>query len=126
MLDLDLQLLGRIARLLATSGGGAVDQAALAEQHRQADMAADVAADTVLDDIVTRDLLVPGAQGSLAARLYVRFTGLVPATPASPPSAHRPGTPRALSAPDRAGGEPAHGLAPAVQQRVLGSGSPTS
>jgi acetyl esterase len=71
VLDLDLQLLGRIDVLLASSAGGTVDQAALAEQRRQADLAAEVVAAAALDDVVTEDLQVPGGAGPLAARLYV-------------------------------------------------------
>ncbi|MCH6169737.1 alpha/beta hydrolase [Pseudonocardia alaniniphila] len=71
VLDLDLQLLGRIDRLLASPAGGTVDQAALAEQRRQADLAAEIVADARLDDIVTEDLQVPGGAGPLAARLYI-------------------------------------------------------
>jgi len=71
VLDPDLQLLGRIAALLASSDGGTLDQSVLAEQRRQADLAAEVAAEPGLDDIETRDLEVPGAVGPLAARLYV-------------------------------------------------------
>ncbi len=70
-LDLDLQLLGRIGALLESSDGGTLDQSVLAEQRRQADLAAEVAAQPGLDDIETRDLQVPGAAGPLAARLYV-------------------------------------------------------
>ncbi|HET6259360.1 MAG TPA: hypothetical protein VFE39_11975 [Pseudonocardia sp.] len=56
VLDLDLQLFGRIDVLLASSAGGTVDQAALAEQRRQADLAAEVVAAAGLDDVVTEDL----------------------------------------------------------------------
>jgi acetyl esterase len=71
VLDLDLQLLGRVGALLASSDGGTLDQSVLAEQRRQADFAAEVAAEPGLDDIATRDLEVPGAEGPLQARLYV-------------------------------------------------------
>ena len=71
VLDLDLQLLGRVAALLESSDGGTLDQSVLAEQRRQADFAAEVAAESGPDDIETRDLQVPGAAGPLAARLYV-------------------------------------------------------
>ncbi len=71
VLDLDLQLLGRVSALLASSDGGTLDQSVVAEQRRQADLAAEVAAEPGLDDIETRDLLVPGAVGPLPARLYV-------------------------------------------------------
>jgi acetyl esterase len=70
-LDLDLQLLGRVDRLLKSSVGGSVDMAALAEQRRQADLAADLVTDTRLDVVETRELTVPGAVGALPARLYV-------------------------------------------------------
>jgi len=71
VLDLDLQLLGRVAALLESSDGGTLDKSVLAEQRRQADLAAEVAAEPWLDDIETRDLQVPGAAGPLPARLYV-------------------------------------------------------
>jgi acetyl esterase len=71
VLDTDLQLLGRMAALFSARDGGVVDRAALAEQRRQADLAAEVAAEPGLDDVVTRDLTVPGAERPLAARLYV-------------------------------------------------------
>jgi acetyl esterase len=70
-LDLDLQLLGRVDRLLGNADGDTVDRATLAEQRRQADLAADLVADSLLDDIETRDLQVPGEVGPLHARLYV-------------------------------------------------------
>ena len=70
-LDLDLQLLGRVDRLLNSSEGGTVDKAALAEQRRQADLAADLVADSLLDIVEAQDLAVPGAAGPLPARLYV-------------------------------------------------------
>jgi acetyl esterase len=70
-LDLDLQLLGRVDRLLASKDGGTVDRATLAEQRRQADLAADLVADPFLAHIETRDLEVPGEDGPLPARLYV-------------------------------------------------------
>jgi acetyl esterase len=79
VLDLDLQLLGRIDRLLSSPAGGTVDQAALAEQRRQADEAAEVVADPRLNDVVTEDLQVPGGAGPLAARLYIP-----PAVPETP------------------------------------------
>jgi acetyl esterase len=70
-LDLDLQLLGRVDRLLSNKDGGTVDRATLAEQRRQADVAADLMADNLLAHIETRDLQVPGEVGPLHARLYV-------------------------------------------------------
>ncbi|MGH3585763.1 MAG: alpha/beta hydrolase fold domain-containing protein, partial [Pseudonocardia sp.] len=70
-LDLDLQLLGRTDRLLSHGDGGTVDRATLAEQRRQADLAADLVADSLLDHIEARDVTVPGAAGPLHARLYV-------------------------------------------------------
>jgi acetyl esterase len=70
-LDLDLHLLGRVDRLFSSSEGGTVDMAALAEQRRQADLAADLVADSALDIVETEDLTVPGAVGPLPARLYV-------------------------------------------------------
>jgi acetyl esterase len=70
-LDLDLQLLGRVDRLLASNDGGTVDRATLAEQRRQADLAADLVADALLAHIETRDVQVPGEAGPLPARLYV-------------------------------------------------------
>jgi acetyl esterase len=70
-LDLDLQLLGRVDRLLASPAGGSVDRAALAEQRRQADLAADLVSDAAFVDVVARDLQVPGGAGPLPARLYV-------------------------------------------------------
>jgi acetyl esterase len=69
-LDLDLQLFGRLDRL-SSGDGGTIDRATLAEQRRQADLAADLVADSLLDDIETRDLQVPGEIGPLPARLYV-------------------------------------------------------
>jgi acetyl esterase len=71
VLDLDLQLLGRVSALLASADGGTLDQSVLAEQRRQADFAAEVAAPPGPDDIVTEDLTLPGPTGDLAARLYV-------------------------------------------------------
>lgn len=71
LLDLDLQLLGRMSAVFSGRHGGAIDRAALAEQRRQADLAAEVAAEPGLDDVVTRDLTVPGGAGPIAARLYV-------------------------------------------------------
>jgi acetyl esterase len=70
-LDLDLQLLGRVDRLLANGDGGTVDRATIAEQRRQADVAADLVADALLEHIETRDLQVPGEVSPLPARLYV-------------------------------------------------------
>ena len=70
-LDLDLQLLGRIDRLFSKGDGATVDRATLAEQRRQADLAADLVADALLAHIETRDLQVPGEAGPLPARLYV-------------------------------------------------------
>ncbi len=78
-LDLDLQLLGRVDRLLASNDGGTVDRATIAEQRRQADLAADLVVDTLLAHIETRDLQVPGEAGPLPARLYVP-----PAVPETP------------------------------------------
>jgi acetyl esterase len=69
-LDLDLQLFGRLDRL-SSGDGGTIDRATLAEQRRQADLAADLVADSLLDDIETRDLSVPGGTAPLHARLYV-------------------------------------------------------
>jgi len=71
VLDLDLQLLGRVGALLSSADGGTLDQSVLAEQRRQADFAAEVAAPPGPDDIVTHDLTLPGAAGPLSARLYV-------------------------------------------------------
>ncbi|HZG89903.1 MAG TPA: alpha/beta hydrolase [Pseudonocardia sp.] len=70
VLDLDLQLLGRVGDLLGGSGS-ALDQAALAEQRRQADIAAEAAADPDLDDVLTSDWQIPGPGCPLPARLYV-------------------------------------------------------
>jgi acetyl esterase/lipase len=70
-LDLDLQLLGRLDTLLKSKDGGTLDKAALAEQRRQADIAADLLADNMFDVVETRDLQVPGAVGPLPARLYI-------------------------------------------------------
>ena len=69
-LDLDVQLLYRIGSLLSRREGGALDQATLAEQRRQADLAADISGDLVFDEIRTRDLEVDGAAGPRPARLY--------------------------------------------------------
>ncbi len=69
-LDLDLQLFGRVDRL-SSGDGGTIDRATLAEQRRQADLAADLVADSLLDDIEATDLHVPGATGPVHARLYV-------------------------------------------------------
>jgi acetyl esterase len=70
LLDPDLQLLGRVGDLLASSGS-AMDAAALALQRRQADLAAEATAEPGLDDVLTIDWEVAGADGPLAARLYV-------------------------------------------------------
>ncbi len=70
-LDQDLQLLGRVSEVLSGSGSDALDAAAVAEQRRQADIAAEAVADPGLDDVVTTDWEVPGADGPLLARLYV-------------------------------------------------------
>jgi acetyl esterase len=77
-LDLDLHLLGRIDRLLHSSEGGTVDKATLAEQRRQADLAADFVADSLLDVVESQDMHVLGAAGPIPARLYVP-----PAVPAT-------------------------------------------
>lgn len=69
-LDLDVQLLYRISSLLSRREGGALDQATLAEQRRQADLSAHISADLVFDEIRTRDLEVDGAAGPRPARLY--------------------------------------------------------
>jgi acetyl esterase len=69
LLDLDLQLLIRAGDLLARSGPAG--DAAMAEQRRQADEAAELAAEGHFDDVVIRDFTVPGADGSVPARLYV-------------------------------------------------------
>jgi acetyl esterase len=71
VLDLDLQLLNRVGTLLAADRAGSIGEAALAEQRRQADFAAELAADGAFDDVLTRDLRVAGAQGEIGARLYV-------------------------------------------------------
>jgi acetyl esterase len=71
VLDMDLQLLGRVGALLESSDGGTLDQSVLAEQRRQADFAAEVAAPPGPDDIETRDLTLSGPTGLLRARLYV-------------------------------------------------------
>jgi acetyl esterase len=60
-----------VGALLASADGGTLDQSVLAEQRRQADFAAEVAAPPGPDDIVTEDLTLPGPAGDLAARLYV-------------------------------------------------------
>jgi acetyl esterase len=70
LLDPDLQLLGRVGEVLASSGS-AMDAAALALQRRQADLAAEATAEPGLDDVLTIDWEVAGADGPLAARLYV-------------------------------------------------------
>jgi acetyl esterase len=69
-LDPDLQLLGRVGAALARGGGG-LDAVAIAEQRRQADLAAEAVAEPGLDDLLTSDWEVPGADGPLPARLYV-------------------------------------------------------
>ena len=69
-LDQDLQLLGWVGAVLAGSTS-AIDHAALAEQRRQADIAATAAAEPGLDDVLTSDWQVPGGDGLLPARLYV-------------------------------------------------------
>lgn len=71
LLDLDLQLLGRVSDLLSSSDGGAVDQAALAEQRRQADITAEATTHPGLADVRTVEVELPGAVGPLPARLYV-------------------------------------------------------
>ena len=71
VLDLDLQLLGRVSALLSSADGGTLDQSVLAEQRRQADFAAEVAAPPGPDDIITHDLTLDGPAGPLSARLYV-------------------------------------------------------
>ena len=68
LLDLDLQLLNRAGEML--SRAAPVGVAALAEQRRQADVAAELVAEGLFDDVVIRDLTVPGAEGSIPARLY--------------------------------------------------------
>lgn len=70
-LDLDLQLLNRVGELLSSESEDRLGEAALAEQRRQADFAAEIVAVGAPDDIETQDLTVPGATGPLAARLYV-------------------------------------------------------
>jgi acetyl esterase len=77
VLDRDLQLIGWIGGVLGGSGS-AMDQAALVEQRRQADIAAQAAADPGLDVVLTSDWRIPGPDGPLAARLYVP-----PSAPAS-------------------------------------------
>ncbi|MGD9985956.1 alpha/beta hydrolase [Pseudonocardia sp.] len=81
-LDLDLQLLNRVGELLSSENEDRLGEAALAEQRRQADFAAEIVAVGAPDDIETVDLTVPGAAGPLAARLYVppavaRTSGMV-------------------------------------------------
>ena len=71
VLDMDLQLLGRVGALLESRDGGTLDQSVLAEQRRQADFAAEVAAPPGPDDIETTDLTLPGPAGMMRARLYV-------------------------------------------------------
>ncbi len=70
VLDRDLQLLGRIAGL-AGDGGSWMDRAVVAEQRRQADIAAEAVADPDLSHVVTVDYRLPGVDGPLPARLYV-------------------------------------------------------
>jgi acetyl esterase len=70
VLDRDLQLLGRLAALSGGSGS-TMDDAALAEQRRQADIAAEAVADPDLVHVRSTDLLLPGVDGPLPARLYV-------------------------------------------------------
>ncbi|WP_181781963.1 alpha/beta hydrolase [Pseudonocardia pini] len=70
VLDLDLQLLNRATGWLARLNAAQVGMAALAEQRRQADDAAELAAEGVFDDVVARDLEVAGAVGPIPARLY--------------------------------------------------------
>ncbi|RTL70082.1 MAG: alpha/beta hydrolase [Pseudonocardiaceae bacterium] len=70
-LDLDLQLLNRVGDLLSSESEDRLGEAALAEQRRQADFAAEIVAVGAPDDIETIDLTVAGATGPLAARLYV-------------------------------------------------------
>lgn len=67
LLDLDLQLLNTALGWYASTQVGT---AALAEQRRQADDAAELAAEGVFDDVVARDLLVDGADHPIPARLY--------------------------------------------------------
>lgn len=67
LLDLDLQLLNTALGWYASTQVGT---AALAEQRRQADEAAELAAEGVFDDVVTRDLRVDGAVHPIPARLY--------------------------------------------------------
>ncbi len=71
VLDLDLQLLNRAGQVLVSANDGPIGEATLAEQRRQADLAADLANDSGLDDIHTRDLDLPGPDRPIAARLYV-------------------------------------------------------
>lgn len=70
-LDLDLQLLGRLSTVIESDDGGVLDRAALAEQRRQADLAAEAAAEPGLEDVVVRDLTVPGGDHPRPAKLYV-------------------------------------------------------
>ncbi|WP_103379969.1 alpha/beta hydrolase [Pseudonocardia dioxanivorans] len=77
-LDLDLQLLNRVGELLSSENEDHLGEAALAEQRRQADFAAEIVAVGAPDDIETRDLVLPGGDGTIAARLYVP-----PAVPAT-------------------------------------------
>ena len=70
-LDLDLQLLNRVGRLLSSRQDEKLGEAALSAQRKQADAAAELAAEGAFDDVVTRDLRIPGAVGELDARLYV-------------------------------------------------------
>lgn len=71
LLDLDLQLMNRLGQLLSSRGDEKLGEAALSAQRRQADDAAELAAEGAFDDVVTRDLRIPGADGVLDARLYV-------------------------------------------------------
>jgi len=70
LLDLDLQLLNTSMEWLAKVSAAQVGVAALAEQRRQADDAAELAAEGVFDDVVARDLEVSGAEHPIPARLY--------------------------------------------------------
>lgn len=71
LLDLDLQLMNRLGQLLSSRQDEKLGEAALSAQRRQADDAAELAAEGAFDDVVTRDLRIPGADGVLDARLYV-------------------------------------------------------
>lgn len=70
LLDLDLQLLNRATGWLNLLNTALAGQAALAEQRRQADDAAELAAEGVFDDVVARDLEVAGGAHPIPARLY--------------------------------------------------------